>query len=644
MLASFLSVLTLATIAAAAYGLGRPLVRALGLAENDPLTAGVFSLGAGLTVAGLGLTALGFAGLLYKGVIGVFTLSAAFCGIAQLGQVFRNRRPKAKSDQPPGAASWCAPPSAPVRQAMFWLALIAACGSLVAALAPPTAGDALCYHLELPKRFLLEHGILYLPDSDNSTFPLLAEMWYLWALALDGPVAAQLVHWALGVLLAMATAALGTPIVGRPWAWCAATTVLLVPGISNQMTAPLNDVAVAVMSTLALAAWWRATIDLEHSRWYLLAGLLGGGALAVKYLAILYLTAAALTTLIAAGRRGHWRSLAAGGATAAMIAASVSGPWYLRATWYTGNPVYPFFQDVVSRLPATPLASPREEGSSVRRASSVPRASLSTRSLRHSAMGLALAPWQLTMHPERFGGRGHQLGVLFFAILPGLALCRRLRGLRTLLSICLCYFLAWYLLRPNVRFLMPIVPLLSITVAWVWMEWRRLPDGPRRCLVCLTAVVLAAGAAVAPLRALDRWPVAVGIESREAYLLRCEPSYQAAAWANALLTPEARILSQEQRAFYFNARVARENIFRRRTHYDRRLASPGLLSQTLRAAGFTHLLLAEAVSGPIHYNATLSRLADQALSATSDTLECLAEYHVEDAEGAVRRYRLMALR
>ena len=39
-----------------------------------------------------------------------------------------------------------------------------------------TAGDALCYHLELPKRFLQDGGLTFRPNDDNITFPLLAEM------------------------------------------------------------------------------------------------------------------------------------------------------------------------------------------------------------------------------------------------------------------------------------------------------------------------------------------------------------------------------------------------------------------------------------------------------------------------------------
>lgn len=638
MLASFLSLLTLATIVAAAFGVGRPLIRAMGVAEDDALATGVYSVAAGLVAAGTVVSFLGFAGLLYKGIIGVLTLGAAFYGIALLGQTCRRRETIAEIEGSQNLRPAAAPPSAPLRQGIACLAIIAAAGSLVAALAPPTAGDALCYHLELPKRFLLEHSVVYLPDTDNSTYPLLAEMWYLWALALDGPVAAQLLHWGLGVLLALATVVLATAIIGRPWAWCAGGAVLLVPGVSNQMTAPLNDVALAAMTTLALAAAWRAAIDREHRGWYVLAGWLAGGALAIKYLAIAYFAAAALVLLGVAAGRGQRRSLLTGGAAAAVVALAIAGPWYVRSTWYTGNPVHPFFDDVIARLAALnvsdttdPLRTPH---SAFRTSSTAPR----------TVLACALAPWQLTMHPENFGGRGHQLGVLFLATLPGLVLCRRLRGLRTLLSIGVLYFLAWYLLRPNSRFLLPIVPLLCIAVVWVWMEWRWLPTGPRRCLACLTALVLLAGAAVAPLRARDRLPVALGIESRECFLMRREPSYPAAAWANALVTPEMHILSQEQRAFYFQARVTRENVYRRRREYDRRLASPIELGRTLQAEGFTHLLLAESSGGGIHYNPTLSRLADEALTAGSQALECLIEYTTEDADGGVRKYRLMALR
>ena len=62
----------------------------------------------------------------------------------------------------------------------------------------------------------------------------------------------RLIHWELGVLLGLATVVLAAPVVSRPWAWLAGAVVVLVPGVSNQMTAPMNDLALALMTTLAL--------------------------------------------------------------------------------------------------------------------------------------------------------------------------------------------------------------------------------------------------------------------------------------------------------------------------------------------------------------------------------------------------------
>ena len=41
--------------------------------------------------------------------------------------------------------------------------------------APPTAGDALYYHLALPKQWLAAHELTFVPDHEKSTFPLLVE-------------------------------------------------------------------------------------------------------------------------------------------------------------------------------------------------------------------------------------------------------------------------------------------------------------------------------------------------------------------------------------------------------------------------------------------------------------------------------------
>ena len=54
--------------------------------------------------------------------------------------------------------------------------------ALILAMAPPVKTDALVYHLAIPKAYLENHGIINLPNSMYSFFPLLFEMIFLFAM------------------------------------------------------------------------------------------------------------------------------------------------------------------------------------------------------------------------------------------------------------------------------------------------------------------------------------------------------------------------------------------------------------------------------------------------------------------------------
>ena len=121
------------------------------------------------------------------------------------------------------------------------------------------------------------------------SFPVVAD-----SRALDSAVTAQLVHWGLGLLLGFSAVILASQFVDRSWAWLGGCLVMAVPGITNQMTAPLNDVALAVFTTLSLIAWRRAMED-GRFRWFIVAGLMLGAALGIKYVALLFLAAVGVT-------------------------------------------------------------------------------------------------------------------------------------------------------------------------------------------------------------------------------------------------------------------------------------------------------------------------------------------------------------
>ena len=196
------------------------------------------------------------------------------------------------------------------------------------------------------------HGSVgFLPDLHETVYPLVTEMLYAVALEFRGPVACRGIQWVLGLVFAANVTALARPSLGRR-AWWAGAIALSVPAVSNGMSAPLNDVALAAFGTAAIFAWVRLHERPERKA-AILAGLLAGLAIGVKYPALVLVGLLAPSIAAADGhpaagaapaaRRPRWLALAAVYLIAAL---SAGGWWYLRAYVHTGNPVYPFFRDL----------------------------------------------------------------------------------------------------------------------------------------------------------------------------------------------------------------------------------------------------------------------------------------------------------
>ena len=368
----------------------------------------------------------------------------------------------------PAAAPW-PPPARWLSGGILALAGLACLGSLVSALAPPTAGDALCYHLELPKAFLADHANplsalqrqLHVSTAGRDVVPLGPGAW----------TAACPPNWSTGAwacCLGLATVVLATPIVGRPWAWVAGAVVVLVPGVNNQMTAPLNDVALALMTTLALAAWWRAVVGGRRPP-LVRAGRAGGGR--------------------RAGDEVHrpaclpppWRSpaLASPGASPArrraLLDGAADGRRGGRSAWAacgtSARPGIAATRSIRSSAKCLPRAARPAETNQTLPASKSP--------LGRRPAGALVGPVAGDDAPGAVRRPGASTGRAVSGGRAGRCLfCRRLRGLGTLLAVALAYGVAWYLLRQNVRFLLPVGAAVGRGGRWVWIEMRRFPTAP----------------------------------------------------------------------------------------------------------------------------------------------------------------------
>ena len=462
------------------------------------------------------------------------------------------------------------------------VAAIAILAAIAGVLAPETANDSLCYHLHLPKIYLAQQRISFIPFEVNAQFPFLMEMLFTLGLALKGMAAAKSFHFLTGLLAAgamMAYARQKTTISNARWF---ALLFLTTPGILNEFGTAYVDVALACFSIFAIICYLRWN-ETESLGFVLLAGVFTGFALSVKFLALitalplfLFISYDALTR-----RRGLQPIFVFPGA--AFLFSFIR---YLRSYLATGNPVFPYFYSVFKS--GDPTIQYNDIG--------VPKNIL-------SFLGVL---WSMTMHPEKFEGFGAQIGPVYLAFLPLAFLGIKKHPVARRLGLFVLFYMAcWFVLGQSPRFFFPVLPCLAILMAW-GADW---VDGAG-AKISATAVrflfftILSLQTAFAVYHYRPSFRVALGLESEPIYLRRMERSYEPAQYINETLPADAKILvSDEAHLYYFNRTIIREHVYAEQTRYFEKAIDLKGIMKFLSNQGFTHILITGGMPGE-----TLERL------------------------------------
>ena len=456
-------------LALVAAGIGKRLLNWIGELPDHPLDALALATPLGLGLLALGCLLLGQAGWLnlvgLAVLLGVVTELGLLAGFRLLRELARHslKRPEK------GLTT--------VVDRLLLVFLVLTLGATaLAALAPVTDGDALCYHLQVPKVFLVRQAVYFDPDLHETVYPLVTELLYAIGLEFRGPVACRCLQWVLGLVFAAGVAALARPSLGRR-AWWAAALAVLVPAISNGMAAPLNDVSLAAFGVAAFLAWTRC-FDRPSRASTVVAGAFTGLAIGVKYPALVLaalLTAATLLRPVLdpawRSRRGAIRTLmmAAGFLGTAVL---LGGAWYLRAYVYTGNPVFPFFKSWFGGAGLDEVLAPIK------------------RPLAVNVWSLLGAIVPLTLEPDRFDSFAHQFGPVFLLFLPALLFEGAPRRVLGLAAVAYAFLVVCMTQRQSMRFLLFAVGPMSVGIAYLATRWLERGTRPARALVMALMLVL----------------------------------------------------------------------------------------------------------------------------------------------------------
>ena len=505
--------------------------------------------------------------------------------------------------QPPPAHG---PPS---RAVAALIALVLALGVL-AAIAPPTANDALMYHLALPKAFIRSGGLVEVPYNTASYFPLGVEMQAVWAMLLGRVGGARMAEAAAGATLA----AFGPLVVlvtygwararglERAWSALAALAVASIPSVYFVVAGQGVDVAVAGYSALALLAagrWWASL----EARWLRLLGVAAGLALSAKLSAAALIVPLAVAILIrgvmierdppSPGRPSGARIALSGlgGLGAGILLAS---PWYLRTMVWTGSPLFPFYSTL------WPGHAPGWD----RGRAELLEALLQVYGRSSSVLDYVLSPFAVSILAQPELPR-HYEGVLGPAFLIGAPLViwafrrRHLDAdLRLATVVAGGMFVLWLLGSQVVRYLLAAMPPLAVAGARAAAA-ATAPWGARAGLL-LRGMFL--GAAMANALVVIAWfvelnplPVVLGGETRERFLSRRLDSFPYYETINRDLPAEARVwlIDTQRDTYYLERPYFADYLFGTYTiaQWIREAPDVNDVRARARAQGITHLFL-----------------------------------------------------
>lgn len=566
--------------------LGKKVFRWLKLASHSFLESSLFSLGLGLAIFTHLLIGLGLVGLFNQWSINLLLLGMFLFSYREIESIIQQIKVKfgglLTSD-----ISW-------VGIILLLILFVQVFFNLVGASVLPSGWDALGEHLARAKEWTRLHRLEAIPYINyfQRGQPFNVGMLYGMSLLIKDAILAKLIHFSFGILTAAGVYALGRKYFSSKVGLFSAVIFYTIPAVAYLSTTAYVDLGLTFYAFLALYAFvnW---ITVNRKGWLIISAIMSGLAVGSKYAGFLPIAILVLGILFQSWliKKEKFVMVAKNLLLFVLLAGLVGSFWYVRDFIIYGRLVplelafrlwgyiKSAFWGIVTLGPFNPENLPSA-------------LALDLSFIRDKA----LVPWKLTMYGSVLG-RVYDpggVGVFFLAFLPFFLLprFRKNRVIRFVFYYSLVFFVVWMLLYPIKRHLTPIFPLLSVMVAYIiirlW-EAKKIIRASLFMLIILTLVFQIVYLAPGGLgKVYQRTLVLIGLTSQEEYILQNEETYPVYKYVNRNLSPDARLLIMDIRAFYsdrsYITSIIREDGGRYRFRKGRELLAE------LKKLGISHIV------------------------------------------------------
>ena len=442
---------------------------------------------------------------------------------------------------------------------------------------PEIAHDALCYHLNLPKWFIRHASVLPLEYDLKSYHSQLMDVLYSVGLFLRNVSIAKLFHWFAGFLTAMLLMVIiDKETQRRGLALFFGLMLWLTPTFLNQVTVTYSDVGVTLFVLAGFSLFLQGLYGARSLRHFFLAGLMLGFAVSCKYSAVMFAVPMGgwLVIHLLHEPKAERSFLARALGLFSLGALLGCIYWFLRAFFSTGDPFFPY---LTAKFGGAGLYSEINYAKS-----GVPR----------NLVSFLLLPFSIVFSPDIF--ERHSWAGPFFLLLIPLMVWGAIRDVKARFSVFVSFVsvVLWFFLAQNIRFLLPVFPLMLFSAAFgvAKLPSSFLKPGLKRLGwgVAFLAMLFLSGIGFYHYR-VHLLALGQGWDSGK-FLTQLERTYPVAQWVNRNLPKDARVFSTEVRQFYFDREMIIDNITFYHPKEDFAKLTPAEFRDQLKRLGVTHVM------------------------------------------------------
>jgi hypothetical protein len=375
---------------------------------------------------------------------------------------------------------------------------VVALTTLLQGLAPPNDYDSLLYHLTIPLHDV-EAGRIILPNDARgiqALFPAMTSNLTRFLLVFADGEAVQIAHGLFGLAAAAGTAMLLRRFGYRPQiSLIAALFFLVIRAVIWQMASAETDVPMAGFLIGSFIVYL-ALREHPTPRLGILFGLIIGGLILTKYIGFaLALSFGVIMIYDMVRAQNKW----AIGIIGPFVSLLVILPHLARNFILTNNPIFPLFNTIFNPGKISPYGSIAGHLGTGR-----------------EFVDLITAPWNIFVVPMQYFD-GMVIGAPYLlAFCPFVFLDRKkARDWFPVLPVIAIFFAIWfYLLSQQVRFLIPLMPLIAaMAAAGLAIMWDRTRANPilKIGLIAIVAILGLNQAMFVGVYAAIRLPVAIGL-------------------------------------------------------------------------------------------------------------------------------------